>query len=78
MKPIPISAAAHIANTYGYDQVVIIARKVDRPAGVGETAKQAIKGGEHCTTYGIDKANCEVAARIGNYFKYRLMGWPEK
>ena len=28
MKRIPISAAAHIAETYGYDQVIIIARKV--------------------------------------------------
>ena len=77
MKPIPISAAAHIAKTYGYDQVVIVARKVDQPAGVGETAKQEIRGGEHCTTYGVDKANCEVAARIGNFFKHKLMGWPE-
>jgi hypothetical protein len=75
MKPIPISAAEHIAKTYGYDQVVIIARKVDRPAGVGETAKQEIKGGKHCTTYGIDKANCDVAARIGNHLKFDVMNW---
>lgn len=75
MKPIPINAAAHIAKTYGYDQVVIIARKVDRPAGVGENAKQEIKGGEHCTTYGIDKANCDVAARIGNHLKFDVMNW---
>lgn len=37
-KPIPISAAARIAKDYGYDQVVIIARKVDP------------EGGEHVTT----------------------------
>lgn len=63
MKPIPISAAKKIAEQYGYDQVVVIARKV------GD------KGGEHCTTYGADKANCEVAARIGEFLKYKVMGW---
>lgn len=61
MKYIPIAAARTIAELYGYDQVVIVARKVD--------------GGEHCTTYGVDKANCDVAARIGNFFKFNLMKW---
>jgi hypothetical protein len=61
MKPIPIAAARRVAEQYGYDQVVIVARTVG--------------GGEHCTTYGVDKANCDVAARIGNYFKHRLMHW---
>ncbi len=66
MKPIPIAAARRIAEQYGYDQVVIVARKVgERP-----------ESGEHCTTYGVDKANCDVAARIGNFFKHKLMGWP--
>lgn len=64
MKRIPISAARRIADDFGYDQVVIIARKVD--------------GGEHCTTYGVDKANCDVAARIGNFFKFNLMKWTGK
>lgn len=63
MKPIPISVAREISKKYGYDQVVIIARKV------GED------GGEHCTTYGKDKANCTVAARIGDFLKYKVMGW---
>lgn len=61
MKPIPVSAAERIAKAYGYDQVVIIAR------AVGE--------GEHVTTYGRDKPNCDVAARIGNFLKYKVMGW---
>lgn len=64
MKRIPIRAGKEIADKYGYDQVVIVARKV----GEG--------GGEHVTTYGVDKANCAVAARIGNFFKHKLMGWP--
>jgi hypothetical protein len=68
MLPIPIAAAQSIASHYGYDQVVIIARRV----GEGEQPH-----GEHCTTYGVDKANCDVAARIGNFFKHKLMGWPE-
>lgn len=63
MKPIPISAARKIAEAYGYDQVIVIARKVDP------------NGGEHCTTYGIDKANCDVAARCGDFLKFKVMGW---
>lgn len=61
--PIPITAAKMIAEDYGYDQVVIVARKVGGP--------------EHVTTYGVDKAHCDVAARIGHFFKHKLMGWPE-
>lgn len=60
---IPISAGERIAKEYGYDQVVIVGRRVG--------------GFEHVTTYGIDAANCKVAARIGDYFKYKLMGWLE-
>lgn len=61
--PIPISAAERIAKAYGYDQVVIIAR------AVGD------HGGEHVTTYGRDKANCAVAAKIGEFLKFKVMGW---
>lgn len=63
MQAIPIHAAKTIAEDYGYDQVIIIARKV----GEG--------GGEHCTTYGIDKTNCEVAANAGDFLKYKVMQW---
>ncbi len=64
MKPIPISTAQLIAEAYGYDQVVIIARKVGEPPS-----------GEHVTTYGVDKAHCAVATHIGNFLKYKVMGW---
>lgn len=68
MRPIPISSAERIAKDYGYDQVIIIARKVgDAPD----------PHGEHCTTYGINKAHCEVAARAGDYLKYKVMGWAD-
>ena len=65
MKPIPISAAKKIAELYGYDQVIIIAREVG----------DGTKGGEHVTTYGRDKAHCDVAARAGEFLKYKVMGW---
>lgn len=77
MRSIPISAARHIAERYGYDQVMIYARKVDRPAGVGETASQAIKGGEHMTTYGVSKAHCAAMARIAEFLKTKIMGWAD-
>jgi len=64
MIPIPISAAGDIAKRYGYDQVIIVARAIDK--------------GEHVTTYGKDRANCEVAAKIGDFFKFKLMGWVDK
>ena len=63
MTPIPIVAARNIAERYGYDQVIIVARKVGNP------------GGEHVTTYGKDREHCDVAAKIGDFFKFRLMGW---
>ena len=66
MKKIPIKAAQEIAEKYGYDQVIIYARKVgDAPD----------PHGEHMTTYGVNKAHCEVAARIGDYLKYDVFGW---
>ncbi len=65
-KPIPISAARRIAEDYGYHQVIIIARSVG-PDGV-----------EHCTTYGVNKAHCDVAARAGDFLKFKVMGWHEE
>lgn len=64
IKPIPIACAREICKKYGYDQIIIYARKVD--------GKE--KGGEHMTTYGINKVHCEIAARIGMTLK-RFMGW---
>lgn len=69
MKSIPISAAARIAKDYGYDQVIIIARKV------GEDPSP---NGEHVTTYGVDKANCDVAAMLGTFITDKVMKWERK
>jgi len=67
--PIPISAAREIADKYGYDQVIVIARRV------GEAPEPH---GEHVTTYGIDAAHCKVAADCGNFIKLRIMQWPQE
>jgi len=63
MKEVPIEAAKRIANEYGYEQVIVYARKT------GEN------GGEHMTTYGIDKVHCDVAAKMGDHLKYNVMSW---
>ena len=61
---LPIKAARDIADTYGWDQVIIVARKT------GDD------GYEHVVTYGKDRAHCEAAARAGNAIKHHLMQWP--
>lgn len=68
MKRIPIRAAKLIAEEYGYDQVLIYARRVgDAPAPFGE----------HMTTYGVTREHCSVAARIGVVLQ-KYMGWEPK
>lgn len=64
MRGIPIEAAKNIAINYGYDQIIVIGRKV------GEA------GGEHVTTFGVDPTHCKVAADTGDFLKYKIMGWP--
>lgn len=66
MKRIPIKAAKEIAERYGYDQVMVYARKVDTPT---------LKGGEHMTTYGVTKKHCAAMAVIGSFLKIKIMGW---
>ena len=63
-KPIPVHVARSIAEEFAYDQVIIFARKI------GDDGK------EHLTTYGRDKEHCDVAARIGDFLKHKIMGWP--
>ncbi len=50
----------------GTIKVIIVARKT------GE------RGGEHCTTYGVNTEHCQVAARCGDYLKFKVMGWHEE
>lgn len=65
MHPIPIERAKHIADMYGYDQVVIYARRCH---------DSDLPHGEHMTTYGRTKEHCRVAAMIGDTLK-KFMGW---
>jgi hypothetical protein len=62
MKPIPITAAERIAKDYGYEQVIIYARKTGND------------GTEHMTTYGVNPQHCNIAARMGRVLK-QFMGW---
>ena len=66
MKPIPSAAAAEIAHAYGYDQVIIIARRV---------SVEAEPGGEHVTSYGVTEEHCSVAALVADHFKFSVMRW---
>lgn len=65
-KPIPMHEARAIAEKYAYDQIIIFARKV------GDD------GMEHLTTYGRDEAHRDVAARVGDFLKKKIMGWTEE
>jgi len=61
-KRIPITAAKRVAEEYGYDQVLVYARKTGEP------------GGEHMTTYGVNKTHCSIAAAMADRLQ-RFMGW---
>ena len=65
MRRIPINVAKRIAKDFGYDQVVIYARRV------GEEPEPF---GEWMTTYGVTKPHCSISARIGYKLK-EFMGW---
>lgn len=64
--PIPIGAAKSIAETFNYDQVVILARRV---------GEEPDPNGEHVTTYGVSTEHCRVAALMGDKLK-EICGWP--
>lgn len=63
LKRIPIKVAEEIGKKYGYDQVMIITRSV----GKG--------GGETVVTWGRNPVHCNIAAKCGDFLKYRIMGW---
>lgn len=68
LLPIPIPAAEVIARKYGYDQVVVYARR---------TGEHPLPSGEHMTTFGITPEHCEVAALMGSTMK-RVAQWPSR
>lgn len=63
---IPIAAAQEIAERYGYDQVVVIGRKV---------GSEPDPCGEHITTFGVDDQHKHAAALAGRALQ-RFMQWP--
>ena len=65
MKRIPIAAAKRLAKEYGYEQVIIIARKVN---------DDGLHGG-WLTTYGKTKKHCDEAAGVGNAMVERILHW---
>lgn len=67
VKSIPIREAEKVSQRYGFDQVVIMAR---RPGTEGDIT------GEHITTYGRNPTHCAVAAMMGNKLK-EIAGWPD-
>lgn len=67
MLPIPVSAIKAIALKYGYDQVVILGRRI---------GSAPMPCGEHITTFGRDHAHCNVAAMMGKRMA-TLCQWPE-
>ena len=67
MVDIPIAAAKRVAEDYGYDQVVIMARRC-------HTTPEP--HGEHVTTYGRTVDHCRVAAMMGDKFK-RIALWSD-
>jgi hypothetical protein len=69
MKEIPISKAKEISKDFGYDQVIIFARRChDSPE----------PHGEHMTTYGRNQEHCEAVAKIADFLKYKIMGWNQE
>lgn len=66
-KRIPIAAAERIAKDYGYDQVVVYARKV---------GADPEPHGEHMTTYGVTREHCGIAAKMGEVLQ-KFMGWSQ-
>jgi hypothetical protein len=80
MLPIPISAAERIAKDYGYDQVVVMARRISNPLPpINPMTANPDDGisGEHITTYGVNTTHCAVAAMMGDTLK-DIAGWPER
>ena len=58
-KKIPFVRAKELAKEYGYDQVVVLARKVEEPEH---------PGGWSACSYGKNRSHCQVAGRIVDVF----------
>lgn len=61
--PIPTPAAELLARRYGYDQIVIVGRRV------------GLQGGESCTVWGDGPKNAALAAMMGQFLRTVIMQW---
>lgn len=68
MQTIPVKEARKIAEKYGYDQVIIHARKM------GEDVTAALRG-ESMATYGVNAVHDTIIARIGKFIQESVFGW---
>lgn len=59
-----IQFAKDFATKFGYNQIVIIGRRVDDPLR---------PGGEWVTTYGTDAAHTAIAKAIGEFIVRKVM-----
>lgn len=64
VRRIPDRVARSVALSYGYDQVIVIGRRLDR-IGVD---------GEDVASYGRDAAQEAEAQRLGELARRRIMG----
>lgn len=67
IEPIAPDVLRVFAETYDYDQVIVIARKI------GATTSEEV-----VMTYGRNDTHKAVAASIGNFFKFRVVKWAEE
>lgn len=63
VKAIPPAAARRIARAYGYDQVIVLGRRLDEPG----------EAGEHVTAWGPDEAATRDAARLGELARRTIL-----
>lgn len=64
MKAISIKSAKRISEETGYSEIVIF-------------GYDPVSGKQHVTTYGKTVAQCEDAAKAGNFLK-KALNWPDE
>ena len=69
VKRIPIARAKEIAKAYGYDEVIIIARKHEPP----ESERIST---DWVTTYGINREHCKIAGLLGKSVQESMYVFP--
>lgn len=63
VKAIPPAAARRIAQAYGYDQVIVLGRRLNEPG----------EAGEHVTAWGPNESATRDAARLGELARRTIL-----